>query len=641
MNENKHPLAHALGDIDDRFLIEAKKDAPAALKAKRSVRKVAWRSVIAACLLLALILPTVLWLTPATPDGLSAYKDHPYFSVIKAIDAYEKLSDAFQKYNYYYNEGPKFETPDGVGAPGDVPEGTKPSTGNNSEYDDVTDNQVEGVFEGDRIKKTDTHVFFLEEDNVLSIYSLNKEASARIASFDPTPEKSYTGWSTREIYLTNGGKTLITVSIGYDYQNNTHKTRLSAFDVSNVEAFDAERNQTADLVLDGILRGSRLADGNLLLSVHYAPSDKPDFKTYNFIPHYETSEGRVPIAPEDITVDETPAKLVYTVLYLLDEGLAVKSSHAVMGSNAAEYVTKDTVYLVSDADELIEEITIDTLFGEKDCIKRAISNIVAISYQNGELVKKGSVTVNGSVKDQYSLDEYEGILRVATTTSQTRIAPNGDRYPTLTTATNASLFCISLKTFTVVASVENFAPTGESVKSVRFDGTSAYVCTAVGFTDPVYFFDLSDLQNITHTDTGVIEGFSTSLVELQNGYLLGIGYADRSTLKIEIYQKEGDSVVSVASYLRKNVYFSTDYKSYYINREDGYLGIGLWDDSPDKGASYYLLFTVKDNELTLKSEVFLEKAVLTPDYMRGFVQDGYLYVLAPLREGIRVVALEN
>jgi uncharacterized secreted protein with C-terminal beta-propeller domain len=102
------------------------------------------------------------------------------------------------------------------------------------------------------------------------------------------------------------------------------------------------------------------------------------------------------------------------------------------------------------------------------------------------------------------MDEYDGNLRVFTTTSDTSV--------------NVSLFIINAEKLKVVKSVEGFAPAGESVRSARFEKTTAYVCTSKLFTDPVFFFDLSDINNITYKDTGTIEGYSTSLVDFTNGY---------------------------------------------------------------------------------------------------------------------------
>ena len=105
----------------------------------------------------------------------------------------------------------------------------------------------------------------------------------------------------------------------------------------------------------------------------------------------------------------------------------------------------------------------------------------------------------------------------------------------------------------MVAKVERFAPKGETVRSVRFDGDYAYVCTAIQLTDPVFFFDLSDLSNITYKDTGTISGFSTSLVDLGDGFLMGIGVGSLSTtLKVEIYVEGEQGVESYCSYELEN-----------------------------------------------------------------------------------------
>ena len=144
--------------------------------------------------------------------------------------------------------------------------------------------------------------------------------------------------------------------------------------------------------------------------------------------------------------------------------------------------------------------------------------------------------------------------------------------------TSASLYCIDLAKWEVVASVENFAPKGEVVQSVRFDKNYAYVCTAVQLTDPVFFFDLSDLNNITYKETGNIEGFSTSLINLGDGYLLGIGRGDSwSSVKVEVYRESESKVESVCSYEIKNGSYSQNYKSYYVNRDTGMFGFGYYD----------------------------------------------------------------
>ena len=194
---------------------------------------------------------------------------------------------------------------------------------------------------------------------------------------------------------------------------------------------------------------------------------------------------------------------------------------------------------------------------------------------------------------------------------------------------NAALYCIDINTWETVAKVENFAPKGETVESVRFDGDKAYVCTAVvvTLTDPVFFFDLSDLNNITVKDTGEIDGYSSSLVNFGNGYLLGIGINDAWELKIEIYEESEDGVVSVTAY-EKPFDFSRDYKAYFIDRKNQLIGLGIADYSGkynDKDERLrYIVLHFDGFELREVMNVGIGASL---DHCRATLIDGYMYIL--------------
>jgi hypothetical protein len=189
----------------------------------------------------------------------------------------------------------------------------------------------------------------------------------------------------------------------------------------------------------------------------------------------------------------------------------------------------------------------------------------------------------------------------------------------------------------VIASVKDFAPKGEDVQSVRFEGTNAYVCTAVNLQneilDPVFFFDLSDLNNISYKETGTIEGMSTSLIDYGNGYLIGIGngtsdkYGPTLCLKIEVYKEVDDRVVCVCKYERAPIGFPDDYKAYYINREDRLIGFGYSsrDEEAETWIGHYTLIKF-DSE----RECFVELLTVSLDGyandQRGVYIDGYMYM---------------
>jgi uncharacterized secreted protein with C-terminal beta-propeller domain len=193
--------------------------------------------------------------------------------------------------------------------------------------------------------------------------------------------------------------------------------------------------------------------------------------------------------------------------------------------------------------------------------------------------------------------------------------------------------------------VEHFAPVGETVESVRFDGTAAYVCTAVvvTMTDPVFFFDLSDPANITYTDTGVIEGYSTSLINLGEGFLLGIGVGDTwGSLKIEVYEEDpsaGNGVASVDAWVLENTGYAAEYKSYYIDRENNLVGLPIYENS--SGTTKYVLLHFDNYKLrpilTLPIASPGAGPRLTLDNVRATIIEEDLYVLAADQFIVRAV----
>ena len=272
-----------------------------------------------------------------------------------------------------------------------------------------------------------------------------------------------------------------------------------------------------------------------------------------------------------------------------------------------------------------------------------VSEISCIGYSADGFDKRGSVIVDGYVLDQYSMDEYENTLRVVTTTSQGTQQERKSSWgnadlavPMFPRYTSANLYVIDLGSMRVMASVEQFAPVGETVRSARFDGTQAYVCTAIQQTDPVFFFDLSNLANITVKETGTIQGFSTSLVNFAEGYLLGIGRGGNGNeLKLEIYTEGDEMVEPYCKYELPCTDYDPDYKCYYIDREKGLIGLGIytWDKVYlDPGVYQYDNYRFGYIVLHFDGESISE--VLRIEYgtrdkmneMRGVYIDGYYYV---------------
>ena len=637
----------AFDSVDEKYIDEADPDAvfAAAGKSKRlsaaAIRRII---VIAASLCLVTALSLVLFLPFNTENEVEQYEKDPYYKVIAALDAMDRRDDE-PKNNFEIFAGiingmlgggikgevdyaPKDDLVSNSGNMEGVimPEGD--ASNGNGKYEEATDNQVDGVIEADLIKRTDKYIFYLDRFGggaVLRVYSIAGEDSVQISEHKITFSGNATDvyYGQMEFYLSKDANAVTLLAPGYSRGVGVY-TELISLDVSDVTNI----RQKAGVVLTGNYVSSRNTSGNLLLISRFTAAEKPDFSDEStFLPQIIIDGKATSVAPDDIVLPDVLDSRIYTVVTMLDEDdLSVKGNVAYLSFSDNHYVSEDTVYITRS---YIDERTAGDV-----TYRGPVTEIVALGYDADGFEKKQGVIVEGRVKDQYSLDQHKGILRVVTTTETAAYREEKKdsgfvmREYVDRGESNAALWCIDLEAMKVVASVEDFAPDGETVQSVRFDGDYAYVCTAVviTFSDPVFFFDLSDLNNITYKDTGDIKGYSSSLVDFGDGYLLGIGYGnDRNTLKIEIYVEGENGVIPLCAYERRDMQFSEDYKSYYIDRENSLIGLGVYgfDKNGDYGCYYVILHF---NGFEFIEKTFVEIGA-DPAEMRGAYIDEYFYIL--------------
>jgi uncharacterized secreted protein with C-terminal beta-propeller domain len=122
----------------------------------------------------------------------------------------------------------------------------------------------------------------------------------------------------------------------------------------------------------------------------------------------------------------------------------------------------------------------------------------------------GSGSVAGSLLSQYSLSDYDGYLRVATTTVA---KSNGE--------TVSGVVVLDAATLKQAGSVGGLGK-GERVYAVRFLDALGYVVT-FNQQDPLYVLDLSKPTAPRQVGALEIPGFSSYLHDVGSGRLLGVG----------------------------------------------------------------------------------------------------------------------
>ena len=615
----------AMDLVDEQYIEEA--DPNRRIIPLRKRRIVTTLVASAACLALTL---TSLWLFLPYDSNLPSIEHHEkneYYAVIEKLNALKKDDNK-------YNNNFEMITDDvgdlflggikGDAATNATPQSGKPTddasrgeygSTTSGTYQEITDNQVEGITEADRIKRSSTHIFYLD-GYYLRIYDIAGEDSKEVAYYRVNKYAQNDDTRNWAFYLSEDCKTVTIVS---HYQNEKNKPVVGVIsvDVSN----PAKPVKKGCVEIGGYYTSSRITDGKILLVCRYwCQKDMINFqREESFLPQINGES----IPADCIILPEKVNSTTYAVVLKLDEeSLAIEGQSAFLSYSENVYVSQNHIFLT--------HVYADTQKDGEYAIRNSMTEITALSYKDS-FEKKGTAVVRGYVKDQWSMDEYEGILRVVTTTNATKALEKyahnylyGDVLITATGDSNASLYCIDLKDFDVVAKVEDFAPPREEVRSVRFDKTTAYVCTAIEVSDPVYFFDLSDLNNITYKETGNIDGFSSSLVNMGNGYLLGIGRENWDTFKVEIYTETETGVEGFCKYTRQNVKYSEEYKAYYIDRENRMVGLGIVDYSQgDYNNSRYLLLYFDGYDLRELLDISFTG---DNDLKRGVYIDGYMYL---------------
>ncbi len=661
---------------DDKYIEEANPE--------RRVRKKSRLTVlIAAVLSLALLVGALsVFLLPANKRDNNGGRPHGYLAIQSGIEGYLESHGRYARKNQVsqggfwdnlfnmFGGGAKGEATmdDGFAFNGAVdeadrdvvadyfeeysPEAALPNEKSETDNSsvEVTDNQVEGVTEGDRFKRSNTHIFYLDRYSVLKVYTIEGLDSKEVASLyvaadfeaDIADAQKAVNVAVEEMFLSPDAKTLTLIFVFSSPDDGSVYTGIANYDVSVPENV----KMTARVILSGDYLSARFIDGKLLVMSSQMLKEEVLYKNgeidfsdkTDYLPQISDVNGDLEIMSEDdIIIPEETSRLCYTNVTVRDSvTLQSLGDKSLFSHSTDAYVTRDRIYLTSIWAKMTEK--------SSSTVRDAMTDITCLKIGEGELTEEGVITVRGYVKDQYSMDEYEGILRVVTTTNSTEyhnsnyVSYGYDERFTIATATgrsNASLYCIDATTFELVSEVVDFAPPHEEVQSARFNKTMAYVCTSIEMSDPVFFFDLSDINNITYKDTGTIEGYSTSLVNLQDGFLLGFGVVNWSDAKIEIYEETEDGVSSVCDLTIPGADISHEHKAHYINRDENLIGFGVYHRD-GSGKTEYILLGFTGGELV---EIIRVEVGFDLDTQRATLIDDYFYILHS--DGLTVKKLYN
>ena len=577
-----------------------------------------------------------------------------YYEVYEALDE----ANALHGWSYSSGSGGVARSAGDVLMPTPAPDTAIPSVapqGSTSAYESPYDTssgysetnvQVEGIDEGDIVKTDGVNIYVLSGD-LFVIYAADGADTRELSSVSVIypDEDGYIFDTLRELYIDDSIAVIVishndyTLTRSYPYRDDS-TTRVLCYDIR--DPYSPELVE--EFSQSGIFNSSRLnGDVLYILSTYVVHEDieKDDPTTY--IPLIG-KDGVSELMPcEDVRIMPVIASANYTVLTSMDlNSLQRIDQKSILGSAETIYMSYDNLYIASTVTISEEkEPYKESVYTIEEHVDKQSTQLMRIALDQGSLLAEAQGMVDGVLLNQFSLDEYEGNLRLAVTIYNYSYRILRDeaygitdiQYGDDSDQTNA-VFVLD-PSMTVIGSVEGLAK-DEQIYSARFTGAVAYLVT-FRQVDPLFTLDLSDPTNPQITSELKIPGFSTYLHPFGESRLLGLGYdteSNRTTgMKLSMFDTSNPFDVYELNMELVGIEYSEalyDHKAVLIDVDRNIIGF--------PGASYgygnrYFIYAYDDDYGFVLKGV-LELSDSEGDYYyyygqtRGLYIDSNLYVVS-------------
>ncbi|RRR96060.1 beta-propeller domain-containing protein [Glycomyces terrestris] len=522
--------------------------------------------------------------------------------------------------------------------------GAGATSGQSADSHSQTNNQVAGVDEPDLVKTDGVFVYSVVWNVLRVVDTRSGEVTAELA-FDEA------SWG-HELFLGDGG---LFVMYTQDLQNDEDayysEFRIDRLDPATLGVLDT-------FAMEGSMVDARMTGGELRLAVSSQPriepvqevlydpeSDAADLEAAlaeteleDWIPSFSVNGEAGEVDCGDIAHPDRFGGSAVTVFALPAaggwEGVA---PHTVMADGETVHGTADSLYLAHYD------------YGWTEDEPRAETEIYRFRFDGGEPRLAGDAAVPGSLLNQYSLSEYDGHLRVATT-ENTQVggwwggcgpaadcfggfAPGDDDEPSKSTVT---VFAVGEDALTETGSVTDLGVT-EQIYAVRFLGPTAYVVT-FRQTDPLYTVDLSDPAAPVVTGELKITGYSGYLHPVGGDRLLGVGQEATEEgvttgLQVSLFDTAADEAAVLDQYHRPWSNSAVEWDPHaFLYWQDAGLAVMPVTEHGEQYTEYrtgVLVLAVGTD--SLEEAAWIEQEVAEPyseGVVRALVIDGQLWTLS-------------
>ncbi len=353
--------------------------------------------------------------------------------------------------------------------------------------------------------------FYIYEDTAVIIETLWANVQTNNVTSNSSMKKSVEDIEVNDVIVSKND-----VSIAYE---STQFSKIYMYDISNRE----KPKEIHTFTLKGGYKTSRISDGYLYFFTGYStsrPESREDLEKYIPVVDGKVLEGDCLYLPE---YSDATSYLVMTSIDMTNPTKFVDKMAAVTWGNYY-YVSGENIYVL------------DNQWAEqKEGIQCNKTRIMKFSYKKGQIEPVCEGVVDGTMLDQFAMDEYKGYFRLITTVNPYELEKVVDDvtgedvgyYNWKNMPQTNSVYVLDEK-LKVVGAIEDLAE-DERVYSARFMGDIGYFVT-FRQVDPLFSVDFSNPKEPKILGELKISGFSEYLHFYGEDLLLGIGYeADEET----------------------------------------------------------------------------------------------------------------
>lgn len=389
--------------------------------------------------------------------------------------------------------------------------------------------------------------------------------------------------------------------------------------------------------ISGSYLGTRKINDDLFVITNETIPFEENIDLDQYLPSYKIDDNsEMRSQYQEITYSEGTYPDSFTTVFGIDLQNKEVDMEVVLGDSSYDlYVSNQNIYLTGNVYRFEPFTNLVDLGQPIAETKTAIMKFSILGYDSSYVT---TGLVEGYALNQFSMDEYNGSLRIVTTATNSSFLPVNRLW----------ILDSDLEVISVIGDGEGNQRLGEVGETVESSKCIQNYCYVVTFeqTDPFYVIDVTDVENPVIIGALKVPGYSSYLQPLSNDYMLGIGFGDNNGgtngIKISIYDisDKSNPVVNDEFILSNDEYgygwssATYNHKDILVSIENGIIGLP-YSFRDYIGSNYVynsgiLMFDIDDDFNITKSHYVSHETDSNHEMLvyKSLFIDDYLYTIS-------------